>query len=214
LAAAKAKKGRVPKGGSSEDDDNDNNMEGKPPVKLPDMKELDGAMERKITRLADEFSKLRSGQVSAEIFKNVMVDCHGSRVSVSEAAQVSLKGPSKLTVSVYDPTLVSAVSNAIRDCGMNLNPTTEGNAILVTMPKPSKETRDAVLKTASKAAEKAKQDVRQIRKDGMDVLKKAKSAVSEDDTRRFSKEIETLTEKKLEKVGKLLKDKEKDILAS
>jgi ribosome recycling factor len=152
LCAAKSKKGGI--GGKEKASNNDDAGADAIEVELPKLKDFDVAMEKKLARLVDEFSKLRSGQVNTEIFKNVMVDAHGARVPVSEAGQVSLKGPTKLSIAVYDPTLVSAVSSAIRDCGMSLNPTTEGNNVLVNIPKPSKETRDAVLKAASRVAEK------------------------------------------------------------
>ena len=168
-------------------------------------------MEKKLQRLVAEFAKLRTGQANTELFKTIMVEAHGSRVPVSDAGQIAVKSPTKISIAVFDPALASNVANAIRDCGMSLNPTIEGNNIAVNVPKPSKETRDALVKTAGRIAEKTKQDVRQVRKEGMDVLKKLKGSESDDDIRRFHKDIDALMEKQIEKVTKSLKEKESDI---
>ena len=170
VAAKPTKKGKGGKGKPTiEDDEEDeeenesnvkNNKNDKkanqevPEVKLPDLKALDSQMDKKLERMTLEFSKLRTGQANTELFKTVMVDAHGARIPVSEAGQISVKSPTKISISVFDPALVSNVANAIRDCGMSLNPTIEGNNIAVAVPKPSKETRDALVKTASRIAEK------------------------------------------------------------
>ena len=170
VAAKPTKKGKGGKGkpiiedDEDEDDDNDDNDKNHkndkksnqevPEIKLPDLKALDSQMDKKLERMSFEFTKLRTGQANTELFKTVMVDAHGARIPVSEAGQISVKSPTKISISVFDPALISNVANAIRDCGMSLNPTIEGNNIAVAVPKPSKETRDALVKTASRIAEK------------------------------------------------------------
>ena len=125
-------------------------------VKLPDMKVLEGQMDTKLQRMASEFAKLRTGQANTELFKTVTVEAHGARVSVADAGQISVKSSTKISIAVFDPALVANVANAIRDCGMSLNPTIEGNTVAVSVPKPSKETRDALVKTAGRIAEKVR----------------------------------------------------------
>ena len=99
--------------------------------------------------------------------------------------QIILKTPTRLNITVFDPSLAEAVSKALRDCGQSLNPLVEGNQILVGVPKPSRESRKLTVKNASSLAEKTKQDIRSVRKSGLDKLKKptVKSHFSEDDIR-------------------------------
>ena len=125
-------------------------------MKLPDMKALEGQMDTKLQRMASEFAKLRTGQANTELFKTVTVEAHGARISVADAGQIAVKSSTKISIAVFDPALVANVANAIRDCGMSLNPTIEGNNVAVSIPKPSKETRDALVKTAGRIAEKVR----------------------------------------------------------
>lgn len=205
-AKAKAKKGKI----SAEDGDEQIEIQ----VNLPKIDDYDNQMEKRITRLRDEFLKLRCGRVNSDMFDHVLVDAHGTRMRVSEAGQVIVKGPTKVSISVFDPTVVTFVAKAITDCGQNLNPVVEGNNVEIVIPKPSKEVRDGLIKTASKSCEKTKAEVRQIRKQGLDAIKDLKSSVSEDDSRRLMKEFDALTEKKVGKIDQMYTDKEKEIAQS
>lgn len=113
------------KKGKDKDAKKDDNAE---PPKLPDLKILDSNMEKRVNYLQDEFSKIRVGQPSTDIFRDVKVNANGSKISVSDAGQITLKGPTKMTIAVFDPALVQAVVAAIRDCGMGLNPTSDGKS--------------------------------------------------------------------------------------
>ena len=137
------------KGSKSDKDDVDD-----VPIILPDIKNIDAQMEKKIARLSDEFAKLRSGQPNTELFRTVMVDSGGGRVSVADSGQLTIKSPTKMVISVFDPSLVSAVCEAIRECGMGLTPAIDGNSVSMSIPKPSKEAKEALCKTASKVADK------------------------------------------------------------
>lgn len=123
-------------------------------IVLPDTKLMDASMEKKMTRIVDEFMKLRSGQVNTEVFRSVMIDSGGSRLSVADSGQISVKSPTKMSISIFDPSLVQLVSDAIRDSGMGLNPTVEGNSVLMSMPKPSKEAKEALVRSARIIAER------------------------------------------------------------
>lgn len=204
------KGGKKGKGKIDEDDDDDDSDVAE--IVLPDMKVLDSKMERIITRFISDLSNIVVGKASTDMFNNVMINANGAKVSVSECGQVTLKSPTKMSISVFDPALTNMIANTIRDSGFGVNPTVEGsNSISMTIPKPSKETRDNLVKISSKAGDKAKIDIRQVRKEGLDTLKKIKSSISEDITRKLTKEIDTLVEKKVEKITKLQKDKDNEI---
>ena len=125
-------------------------------IVMPDMKIMDIQMEKKLTRLTDEFAKLRNGQPNTEVFRTVMVDSGGARVSVADAGQLTVKSPTKMSISVFDPSLISAVAEAIRECGMSLTPVIEGSNIVMSIPKPSKESKDALVKTAKLISERVR----------------------------------------------------------
>ena len=141
------------KGKPSKNDSDDS------PIVMPDMKVMDGQMERKLTRLTDEFAKLRNGQPNTEVFRTVMIDSGGARLSVADAGQLTVKSPTKMSISVFDPSLVSAVAEAIRECGMSLTPVIEGSSIVMSIPKPSKESKEALVKTAKMIADKVRHDI-------------------------------------------------------
>lgn len=201
LALAKKKKG----GDSAADD------EAAPAP--PDVKEVEAEMQKRIAYLKEEFARLHNSRVSKDMFNNVLVDAYGSKSPIPECGQVSVQSASKVVINVFDSAIVSAVASALRDCGLNLNPIVEGSVVSVPIPKASKEKREDVVKLAKKAAEKTKQEIRHIRKTALDKLKELKSAISEDDTHKCTKEVDAATEKKIKAVDAELKVKEKDILS-
>ena len=208
------------KNSRDDDDDDDDSSNSKkttvPDVKLPDIKDIDKKMEAKIARFVDEIGKIRAGKANPDMFNAMIVSVGGSKMTIKDLGQVTQKSPTQLAISIYDPNMTNMVADTIRDADLGLNPTISGNNnIAITIPKPSKESRELLKKTCAKLGEKSKLELRNVRKDGMDGLKKAKSgSISEDDIKRLSKEIDTLTEKKVEKIVKLLKDKEKEIMNS
>lgn len=158
-------------------------------IVLPDLKLIEDQMSKRFIRLGEDFKTLRSGKPSADMLNHIIVDAYGSKTNLSNTGQITLQTASRLSIAVYDSEIVSKVSEAIRDCGMNLNPSTEGNNIIVNIPKASKESRDMLCKAAAKFSERSKLEVRSIRKDALDSLKKIKADISEDDARKFSKDV-------------------------
>lgn len=171
------------KGKSSSNDD-----EGAP-VNLPDPKVYDQLMLKRLSALKDELSQIRGGSASKEMLNSINVTAYGSKIPLEEAGQITLKTPTVLAIAVFDTALTSFVVTALKESGMNLNPVVEGSNVLINVPKPSKEQRELQVKLMAKVIEKSKQDIRQIRKDGLDSLKKLKGKVSEDDTRRLTKQV-------------------------
>lgn len=122
-------------------------------IVLPDMDDASRDMERKIDRLEVEFSKIRGGRASADMLNFIRVEAYGDRIPITDAAQISLKTPTKLVVQAYDAGIVPFVANAIRDADLGITPIVEGSVILVNVPKPSKEARDALYKLVAKQGE-------------------------------------------------------------
>ena len=144
MVMSKNKKGGNQKGKGNDD-------EAAPAVKMPELKNYEKTMDGTINWMTNEFAKLKVGRVSVDMFSNLPVESYGT---VGKAGQVTLKSNTKLVVSVYDPTMAKPVADAIKDCGLNLNPTIEGSNVMATIPRPSKESRDLMVKAATKLAEK------------------------------------------------------------
>jgi ribosome recycling factor len=173
-------------------------------------KRMDGAVDV----LNKEFSGLRTGRASSSLLDPVMVEAYGNRVPVNQVGSVNVPEPRLVVVQVWDASIVKAVEKAIRDAGLGLNPQTDGTNIRIPIPDLNQERRTELSKVASKYAEAARVSVRNVRRDGMDMVKKMEkdSAISKDDHKRMSDEIQKLTDDTIKKIDGMLTDKEKDIM--
>ncbi len=170
---------------------------------------MDGALET----LKKEFSGLRTGRAAPSLLEPIRVEAYGGNQPLSQLGTVSVGGPSMLSVQVWDRSVVKAVEIAIRDSGLGLNPQTEGQVIRVTLPPLTEQRRNELAKQAAKYAEAAKVAVRGVRRDGMEQIAawKKKSEIGEDDAKRWSDEVQKLTDDYVKKVDQALAEKEKDI---
>jgi ribosome recycling factor len=180
-----------------------------------DMKDLDRRMEGAVDNLKKEFSGLRTGRASVNLLDPIVVEAYGSKMPLVQVGSINAPEPRMLTVQVWDQSMVGAVEKAIRNSGLGLNPMPEGNVIRIPLPELNEERRIELTKVAGKYTEAARVSIRNVRRDGMDALKKMENdkEISEDDHKRMSDEVQKLTDKKIETVDSLLADKEKDIMA-
>lgn len=176
--------------------------------------ELKQRMDGAIDVLKKEFSGLRTGRASTSLLDPIMVDAYGSHSPLSQVASISAPEPRLLTVSVWDRGLAGAVEKAIRDSGLGLNPAAEGTVIRVPVPALTEERRKDLAKVAGKYAEQTKVAVRNIRRDGMDLLKKLEKdkQISEDEQKKYEKDVQKLTDDYVTKVDETLAHKEKEIM--
>jgi ribosome recycling factor len=170
---------------------------------------MDGAIET----LKKEFGGLRTGRASPALLEPVRVEAYGNNQPLNQVANVSVSGPSLLSVQVWDKSVVKQVEVAIRDSGLGLNPQTEGQVIRVPLPQLTAERRNELARTAGKYAESARVAVRGVRRDGMEQLKAAekKSEISKDEHERASADVQKLTDQYVKRIDEALADKEKDI---
>ncbi|CAM9579541.1 unnamed protein product [Ectocarpus sp. 12 AP-2014] len=163
--------------------------------------------------LTRDFQGLRGGKTDPGMLDNVKVESYGSMTTLASVAQASMKGPQLIVLSVYDPGMTKAVEDAIRECGMGLNPNSEGQGqVHVPIPKPTKESREAVAKVAAKHAEKSKVVVRGIRHKILDQIKKKKDSFPEDDVHMRIKEIDKCTKDAEADIAGMLEKKKVEIL--
>ena len=157
-----------------------------------------------------ELGGLRTGRASVNLLDPVMVDVYGSKMPLNQVGTVSVPEPRMLSVQVWDASNVSAVDKAIRDAGLGLNPMPEGTNIRIPLPDLNEERRAELTKVAGKYAEAARVSVRNVRRDGMDEIKK--DGNTEDDEKRLQDEVQKLTDEAIKTVDQMLADKEKDIM--
>ena len=167
---------------------------------------MDGAIES----LHKEFGGLRTGRASVSLLDPVVVEVYGSIMPLNQLGTVSVPEPRMLSVQIWDAGNVKAAEKAIRDAGLGLNPMPEGSNIRIPIPDLNEERRAELTKVAGKYAEGARIAVRNVRKDGMDAVKKGE--YPEDEEKRLYDEVQKLTDDAIKKVDQMLADKEKDIM--
>jgi ribosome recycling factor len=177
-----------------------------------DKNDLKRRMDGSLEQLRQEFIGLRTGRASTNMLETVTVEAYGSRMPLNQCGSVSVPEPRLLTVTVWDASITKSVEKAIRESGLGLNPQAEGTVIRVPIPQLNEERRKELQKVAGKYAEAARVSVRNIRRDGMDIIKAMKGEVSEDDQKRLNDEVQKITDEYTGKIDKMLEDKEKDIM--
>tara|TARA_B100000609_G_C17057216_1_gene352130 strand:- start:204 stop:752 length:549 start_codon:yes stop_codon:yes gene_type:complete len=179
-----------------------------------EMNELKKRMDGAVSALKTEFNGLRTGRASTDLLSAVTVEAYGSRMPLNQVGTVNVTDPRTLSVQVWDKGLVDAAEKAIREAGLGLNPSSDGNVIRVPMPELNEERRKELIKVARKYAEDSRVAVRNVRRDGMDEVKKLQKDgdISEDEAHRMSDDIQKLTDTVTKEVDSLLDKKEQDIL--
>lgn len=175
---------------------------------------LRSRMQKSIGALKDELQGLRTGRASASLLEPVTVEAYGSRMPLSQLATVTVPESRMLSVQVWDRGLANAVEKAIRDSGLGLNPMGEGAVIRVPLPELNEERRRELTKVAHKYAEAARVAVRNVRRDGMDLLKKLEKDgdIGQDDSRAQGEQVQKLTDASVAEIDGILAVKEQEIM--
>jgi len=170
---------------------------------------MDGAVET----LRREFAGLRTGRASPALLEPVRVEAYGSEVPLPQVGTIAVPEARMITVQVWDRSLVNNVVKAIRDCGLGLNPANDGQLVRVPIPQLTGERRIELSKAAHRYAEGAKVAVRGVRRDGMEQTKalEKKHVISQDDEKRWTDEIQKLTDQYIKRLDEALVDKDREI---
>ena len=170
---------------------------------------MDGAM----ANLKTEFASLRTGRASASMLEPVMVDAYGASTPINQVGTVNVPEPRMVTINVWDKGLVGKVEKAIRESGLGINPQLNGTIIMLPIPELNEERRRELTKVAGQYAEHARVAVRNVRRDGMDQIKKAKAdGMSEDDQKFWESEVQDMTDKMIAVVDGALETKQAEIM--
>lgn len=179
-----------------------------------DTDDLERRMNGAIASLRTEFASLRTGRGSASMLDPVQVDAYGTMTPINQVGTVNVPEPRMVTINVWDKGLVGKVEKAIRESGLGINPQLNGTIIMLPIPELNEERRRELSKVAGGYAENARVSIRNVRRDGMDQIKKAKSAgeMSEDDQKIWESEVSDLTKKFTDMIDEQLETKQGEIM--
>ncbi len=178
-----------------------------------DTDDLERRMDGAMASLRTEFSSLRTGRASGSMLDPVMVDAYGAMTPINQVGTVNVPEPRMVTVNVWDKSLVGKVEKAIRESGLGINPQLNGTIIMLPIPELNEERRRELTKVASQYAENARVAVRNVRRDGMDQIKKAKAdGMSEDDQKFWETEVQEMTDKYVASIDEALEAKQSEIM--
>lgn len=178
-----------------------------------DTDDLERRMKGAMDSLRHEFASLRTGRASASMVEPIMVEAYGSPTPINQIGTVNVPEPRMVTINVWDKALVGKAEKAIRESGLGINPQTNGTIIMLPIPELNEERRRELTRVAAQYAEHARVAIRNVRRDGMDQIKKAKtSGMSEDDQKFWESAVQDLTNKMIANVDQVLESKQAEIM--
>jgi len=180
---------------------------------LLDTDDLERRMTGAMGSLKTEFASLRTGRASASMLEPVMVDAYGQQTPINQVGTVNVPEPRMVTINVWDKGLVNKVEKALRESGLGINPQLNGTIIMLPIPELNEERRRELTKVAGQYAEHARVAIRNVRRDGMDQIKKAKAdGMSEDDQKFWEGAVQEMTDQFITKVDDALEHKQAEIM--
>jgi ribosome recycling factor len=178
-----------------------------------DIDGLQRRMDGALAALRTELASLRTGRASASMLEPIQVEAYGQMTPINQLGTVNVPEPRMVTINVWDRGMVGKVEKAIRESGLGINPQTNGPIIMLPIPELNEERRRELGKVAGQYGEQARVAVRNIRRDGMDQIKRAKTAgMSEDDQKLWAEEIQELTDKMIAAVDRTVEAKQNEIM--
>ena len=178
-----------------------------------DLDAIQRRMDGALAALKVEFASLRTGRASAQILDPIQVEAYGQMTPINQLGTVNVPEPRMVVINVWDKGMIGKVEKAIRESGLGINPVTDGPLIRLPIPELNEERRKQLSKVAAGYAESAKVAIRNVRRDGMDQIKKAKAAgLGEDDQKIYADEVQEMTDKHIAMVDKALETKSAEIM--
>ena len=180
-----------------------------------DFKEYGKKMDKTLDHLAEEFGAVRAGRANAKVLDRITVEYYGSETQLAGVATISSPDARTLVIQPWDAKLLKDIQKAIQASDLGINPQNDGRVIRLVFPQLTEERRKELTKQVKKYAEDAKVAMRNIRRDGMDYVKKLKknSEITEDDQKKAEKDLQDMLDKYIKKVDDTLAAKEKELMA-
>ena len=176
-----------------------------------DIDAIEKRMNGAVLAMKSEFQALRTGRASASLLDKIMVNAYGAMTPLNQCAGINVPEPRMITVTVWDKTLIDSVDKAIRESNLGINPVGDGMMLRLPIPELNEERRIELTKVAGGYAESARIAIRNVRRDGMDQVKKS-DELSEDDQKIWSDEIQELTNVSIKKIDEVLEQKQTEIM--
>ena len=178
-----------------------------------DTDDLQRRMEGALSVMKVEFASLRTGRASSSMLDPITLEIYGQRTPLNQLGTINVPEPRMVTINVWDKTNVPLVEKAIRESGLGINPQLNGTIIMLPIPELNEERRRELSRVAGQYAENARVAVRNIRRDGMDQIKKAKSdGMSEDDQKFWEEAVQDLTDATIKILDEILESKQTEIM--
>ena len=180
-----------------------------------DFKEYGRRMDKALDHLLDEFGAVRAGRANAKVLDRITVEYYGSETPLNGVATISSPDARTLVVQPWDTSLLKEIQKAIQTSDLGINPQNDGKVIRLVFPQLTEERRKELTKQVKKYAEDAKVAMRNIRRDGMDYVKKLKknSEITEDEQKKAEKDLQDMLDKNIKKVDEATAAKEKELMA-
>ena len=185
---------------------------------IPALKETYQQLKTRMDKAVEDFraslSSIRTGRASVHMLDLVKVSAYGTEMPLNQVGQVSAPEPQMLVVQPYDPTLIAEIEKGVRASSQGFNPQNDGKIVRIPVPPMTEERRKEVVKHLSKVLEDHRTAVRNIRRDGNELVKKAAKdkKISEDDEKRALEEMQKLTDDEIKRMEELCKSKEKEVM--
>ena len=180
-----------------------------------DFKEFSKKMDKTLEHLGEDFGAVRAGRANPQVLDRITVEYYGSETPLNGVATISSPDARTLVISPWDNKLLKDIQKAIQTSDLGINPQNDGRVIRLVFPQLTEERRKELIKQVKKYAEDAKVALRNIRRDGMDYVKKLKknSEITEDDQKKAEKDLQDLLDKYIKNVDTALAAKEKELMA-
>lgn len=181
---------------------------------MVDVNDLEKRMKGAEDSFSNNLAGLRTGRASTGLVENLNVEVYGSMMPLNQVASVNIPESRTISISVWDAGNVAAVEKSIQSSELGLSPNTEGNIIRLSLPDLTEERRKELVKVAGNYAEQARVAVRNVRRDGMETIKKEEKdgEISEDEQHAYSDDIQKITDVSIKNIDEQLAEKEKEIM--
>ena len=175
--------------------------------------EIEAKMEKRINGLVSEFKTIRAGRANASVLDKIAIDYYGTMTPVQQVGSISSPEPRMLVIQPWDASVLSEIEKAINKSDLGISPQNDGKIIRLNFPPLTEERRRELVKTVKKYAEEAKVQIRNVRRDALEMYKKQKKdgEVTEDDLKAIEKDIQNMTDKYIKEIDDITSDKEKEI---
>ena len=178
-----------------------------------DTDDLQRRMDGALSAMKGELASLRTGRASSSMLDPITLEVYGQRTPLNQLGTINVPEPRMVTINVWDKTNVPLIEKAIRESGLGINPQLNGSIIMLPIPELNEERRRELSRVAGQYAESARVAVRNIRRDGMDQIKKAKSdGMSEDDQKFWEEAVQELTDSTIKMLDDILDSKQAEIM--